>query len=328
MNADPAIDAEALVARDRAAMLCEHGLAGVAVTAVASLCLVFMVASPQDVTPLLAWLGAMGVVLAGRGLDVVVLHPARRAARFDGGAEIRRFAAGMLAGALLWALFPVVFFPVIGAAGRTAAAVVLAALAGGSVTVLGPCLPLAIAYCIAQLLPAAIVFLLLPARENKFLGVLALAMLAAMIVSARVAHRSVVGALRLSRINEGLVATTEVQRRVAEAANCELAAAEVALRDANDSLERRIVARTADLACEVAERQRYAEALSRLASTDPLTGLCNRTNFAERLACMLARAEASGTRLAVLFLDLDNFKQVNDVRGHAMGDRVAGHNYP
>ena len=128
--------------------------------------------------------------------------------------------------------------------------------------------------------------------------------------------------LRLSHINQALVRQSEQQRRETEAANERLATAQVALADANQTLERRIELRTADLEHEVAERQRYAEALARLASTDPLTGLWNRTTFAERLACMLADADAGGTRLAVVFLDLDNFKQVNDVRGHTAGDQV------
>jgi diguanylate cyclase (GGDEF)-like protein len=315
-------DPDALVARDRAAMLYAHGLAGLAVTAAASACLVPMVVSPSSQPGLLAWLGAMGLVLIGRGVDTFVLHPARCRNRFDARREMLRFGMGVMAVALVWAIFPIAFFPVISDAGRMAAAIVLAALAGGSATVLGPSMPLAIAYCTALLAPASAEFLRLPGRENHVLGSLGLAMLAAMVVSSRVANRTVVKALRLSRINQALVAEADRQRAATESVNRELAGAQVALREANDLLEHRIAARTADLAREVGERQRYADALARLAAMDPLTGLANRTTFAERLARMLAEAERRGTALAVLFLDLDNFKQVNDVRGHATGDRV------
>ena len=58
------------------------------------------------------------------------------------------------------------------------------------------------------------------------------------------------------------------------------------------------------------------------AATDPLTRLPNRRSFEDSLERALARAERSGRPLAVLALDLDGFKAVNDVQGHAAGDRV------
>ncbi|MDQ0506354.1 putative bifunctional diguanylate cyclase/phosphodiesterase [Xanthobacter agilis] len=66
-----------------------------------------------------------------------------------------------------------------------------------------------------------------------------------------------------------------------------------------------------------------AEALAREASRyDGLTGISNRALFQEDFARALARARASGTRLAVLVIDVDAFQQVNDVHGHAAGDAV------
>lgn len=62
--------------------------------------------------------------------------------------------------------------------------------------------------------------------------------------------------------------------------------------------------------------------LAHQATHDPLTGLPNRALFAERLAQALDRARVRGTSAAVLYVDLDDFKQVNDRFGHEAGDRL------
>ncbi len=62
--------------------------------------------------------------------------------------------------------------------------------------------------------------------------------------------------------------------------------------------------------------------LLRLAYQDPLTSLSNRTHLLDRLDQTMRRHERTGHYGAVLFIDLDNFKQVNDSAGHAAGDRV------
>jgi diguanylate cyclase (GGDEF)-like protein len=64
-----------------------------------------------------------------------------------------------------------------------------------------------------------------------------------------------------------------------------------------------------------------AEALAR---TDALTSLPNRRAFIERLAAELARAKRSGEAICLAYLDIDNFKRLNDLRGHAEGDEFLG----
>jgi diguanylate cyclase (GGDEF)-like protein len=71
-----------------------------------------------------------------------------------------------------------------------------------------------------------------------------------------------------------------------------------------------------------AERKRRENVLARQALHDPLTGLPNRTLFLDRLRQALSRLGRTQTCLAVMFLDLDRFKEVNDRDGHAAGDAL------
>lgn len=69
-------------------------------------------------------------------------------------------------------------------------------------------------------------------------------------------------------------------------------------------------------------RLRSPEQMERLARRDALTGLGNRVVFRDRLEHALARSERTDQRVAVLFLDLDRFKDINDQYGHETGDQV------
>jgi diguanylate cyclase (GGDEF)-like protein len=67
---------------------------------------------------------------------------------------------------------------------------------------------------------------------------------------------------------------------------------------------------------------RLSESLRRQADTDTLTGLLNRNGFMAAAVREHAIAQRSGNRLTLAMLDLDGFKQINDLRGHTVGDRV------
>ena len=73
---------------------------------------------------------------------------------------------------------------------------------------------------------------------------------------------------------------------------------------------------------DVGERRRLERELTFQALHDPLTGLANRALFADRVAHALRQLERRPGKVAVLFLDLDDFKRINDSHGHGIGDRL------
>jgi len=73
---------------------------------------------------------------------------------------------------------------------------------------------------------------------------------------------------------------------------------------------------------DVSERKQFENHIRQLADYDPLTQLPNRNLFYDRCSHAIARARREGSRMALLFLDLDHFKDINDSLGHPAGDAV------
>src|SRR5262252_2932456 len=108
-------------------------------------------------------------------------------------------------------------------------------------------------------------------------------------------------------------------RRGGSAEIDELAESFNTMADRIASAESELRAHQAELERHVAERTRQ---LHHLAHHDPLTQLPNRRQLSARLGAALSRAATSGQRIALLFVDVDNFKSINDTLGHNFGDRV------
>ena len=76
------------------------------------------------------------------------------------------------------------------------------------------------------------------------------------------------------------------------------------------------------IARDITERKQLEERLAYMATHDPLTDLPNRTLFNDRLTLEMAHAQRNQQKLAVMLLDLDHFKEVNDELGHDVGDML------
>ncbi|WP_460713454.1 diguanylate cyclase domain-containing protein [Lysobacter terrae] len=113
-------------------------------------------------------------------------------------------------------------------------------------------------------------------------------------------------------------ALTRLHREVVEAEHLLDSSQSARLLEANEQLV--LAALRAQSDAEAASRA--LEELSRSAELDTLTALPNRVRLLDRFAGAIAHAKRHGTRMALLFLDLNNFKQINDTLGHAAGDEV------
>ncbi len=83
-----------------------------------------------------------------------------------------------------------------------------------------------------------------------------------------------------------------------------------------------LIVRARQLASEIARRKASEQRAEQLARHDPLTGIANRRSFGEKVDVLLEVAAQSDKQVSLLSIDLDRFKPVNDIYGHAFGDRT------
>jgi len=133
-------------------------------------------------------------------------------------------------------------------------------------------------------------------------------------------------ALEMLLLSFALADRIQQERQAREQAQGETLQSKQALVDALRSneqlLEARVAERTQALAAANDRLLANEQQLQRMARHDPLTGLANRLLLDDRISHGLAVGRRNGTRLALLLIDLDGFKPVNDAHGHAIGDQL------
>ncbi|WP_194715219.1 EAL domain-containing protein [Noviherbaspirillum soli] len=134
---------------------------------------------------------------------------------------------------------------------------------------------------------------------------------------------------RLQRsIMEPIVMLSEISKNISEygdySVRAEIKSSQdiMALADAFNGMLNRIQKRETDLQAEILERKRVQVKLDRLAHYDNVTGLNNRHFFNDRLESVITRSEKFMEKTVLMFIDLDNFKTVNDTLGHDVGDKL------
>lgn len=219
-----------------------------------------------------------------------------------------RFAIGNGLTSILWCVYAVVFYHQMALLELASTMVILSAMAGGAATVLAPSRAISSFYTTLLLVPISIMALIDPGQEYRILGFLGVGFWLAMLSTSAQSNAFFMQVIDLKQRNSELLEDMQRERAEVVRVNQALVEANKQLDNNNANLEQQVTKRT--------------EELFELSNRDALTGLLNRAGFKSQLNEKLAAARQHHTRLAILFIDLDGFKQVNDSLGHLIGDTV------
>ena len=187
-------------------------------------------------------------------------------------------------------------------------AIIIVSLAGGASTVLAGHKNAASLFITIILLPLSVLCLFSDLEYRQLLGGLGVFFTLVLLVSSRKSAGFTHNTIKLRNDNALLLEQMHQEQDELNRVNKELSSAYAKLNDANNSLESEVARRT--------------ERIAELSNLDPLTGIYNRSAFTNQLRELMKKREDSEFSLALLFIDLNGFKKINDTLGHKVGDAV------
>ncbi len=302
-------DSEMLNARidqTLATMLYSRGVNSILTTVVTSSTLFLILDSNNNLTFL--WWLAMSSLLLFRLIDILHWKKVRQFTEFNGDQHLRNYSIGVCLTAALWCSLPFMLFHSLSLLELATCVIFFAGLAGGATTMLSASKFTVIFYISVLLVPPSLYLLPMDSELSQTLGILGLLFWLVLLSSALKAADFCRESARLHHLNQDLLDAVNSEKDQAEKSNEKLQQAYLEINQVNANLESQVLERT--------------ERLNQLATIDELTGLKNRHTFVETLDKAIENANTRGRRFSILFIDLDGFKEINDIHGHLIGDSV------
>ncbi|WP_412973163.1 putative bifunctional diguanylate cyclase/phosphodiesterase [Glaciecola sp. MF2-115] len=240
------------------------------------------------------WATAFFLILIFRLLDYAYWYKKLKGCEYLPANTKLRFIVGVASSGLMWSVYSIVIFEHVDIIELATTVILFSALAGGGATVLSGDKKLAVFYTTVLLLPLCVLMLLSTDENHNLLGFLGIFFTLILIFASIRSANFTASTIDLKNRNLSLVKEMEVKNKQ--------------ISEVNRVLEAKVDARTKEI---------FA-----LSNIDPLTGLYNRTAFSRSLDDILSLCRQENRSLALLFVDLDGFKSVNDTQGHAVGDKV------
>lgn len=293
---------------DAAKLLYDNGSPGIFVSALASSILIFGLSDVHAHSSQLIWWFSINTILLLRVIDLVEWRINSSKSLSSGMLGIQRYALGSIATAIAWSLYVVIFYQQLNNIELFLPMMIICCLAGGSASLLSASSFLSISYSMILLLPMSLAGIFSELQHRQVLGLLTLGFAAIMLLTCIKASRFTMKAIHQKNLNSSLVEDMEKEKNHVARANQELEVASSELNQVNINLEDEVKRRT--------------DEIYKLSNVDPLTQLVNRRAFTASLEALIEQSVVKDSPLALLFIDLNGFKKINDTMGHKVGDSV------
>lgn len=280
--------------RDALNLLYGNNSGSLVVTLSICLALVFGFSDNPNQTLKIYWFIFMCALFAWRFWDMRHWQKSLNGHKYDAARPMLRFTITRYLTAIALSAYSVMFFDSMDVIELACTIVIMSSMAGGAATVLAADKGLSLSYAFILLTPISVLCLISDVDYQIIFGVLGLIFVAVMFSSAKRSSEFTAESILIKNQHADLLEQMKLK-------NLEVS-------EVNANLEAKVKKRT--------------EQILELSNIDPLTKLFNRNAFSENLKLLIDSSKLRDTKLAVLFIDLDGFKSINDSHGHAIGDKV------